>query len=211
MAINNVTLNKSVQSVTTATVSAAEKERENLQQQIAGKEQRLNRLSTDSKMTAEEKEKERQEVQKQIQELNRKLRLLQMEKKEEAQKAAKEKEQELRVAEQQKPEEKENAVDPIEEMEKRNLQLDNIHKILASDAVIQQNLVQESVSKRQEGKIRVLENEIKSDGLYGTDTTAKQKELSALTRQKKLEIEPKEQGKKLPENIKDSGAKIVIK
>ena len=55
MAINNVSLNSNVQNVSTSTMSTAEKERANLQNQIAGKEQRLNRLSADSELTAEEK------------------------------------------------------------------------------------------------------------------------------------------------------------
>lgn len=41
-------------------------EAKDIQNQITSKQQNLNRLSTDSEMSAEEKAKERQEIQKQI-------------------------------------------------------------------------------------------------------------------------------------------------
>jgi len=211
MAINNVTLNRNVSNVTTSTMSTAEKERESLKNQIAGKEQRLNRLSSDSQMTAEEKAKERQEVQKQIQELNRKLRLLQMEKEEEAREAAKEKAQQLQAKESDKTEVKESEEKRIDGVEKENPQLENIQKVLVSDSAIQQSRIQESVTGRQDAKIRVLETEIKLDKLYGTDTSAKQEKLSELSRKKRFEIEPKEQENKAPDYEMDSGAKIVIR
>lgn len=211
MAINNVSLNSNVQNVTTSAMSTAEKERANLQNQIAGKEQRLNRLSADSELTAEEKAKERQELQQQIRELNRKLRLQQMEKEEEAQKAAKEKERKVQLAEEKKTEEKNDAENPADGMETVKPRLESIQKMLTSDSNIQQSLIRESVAGRQEAKIKVLETEIKSDTLYGTDTTAKEEELSALRRRKQFEIEPKEQEKKTPDYVMDSGAKIVIR
>jgi len=210
MAINNVTLNTNVQVGTATAVSTAEKESKNLQNQIAGKEQLLSRLSTDSKMTEEEKAKERQELQRQIEELNRKLKQLQLVKEEEAQKAEKEQEQKTQETEQQKTEE-ENPVDHQEgKTDKEKPLIENLQKMLASDSVVQQNRVQESVARRQEGKIKVLETEIKSDKLHGTDTGDKLKELSALRKEKTFEIEPKEE-KKMPERVLDSGTKIVIR
>lgn len=211
MAINNVSLNSNIQNVTTTAKSMVEKESRSLQNQLLNKEQRLRSLSSDAEMTEAEKAKERQEVQKQIQELNRKLRLLQMEKEEESRKAAKEQEKKAREAEQKKTGESEADKEHAEEITMENPSVQNIQKVLASDSAVQQSRVQESVTTRQDAKIRVLETEIKADKLYGADTTAKREELSSLRRQKTFEIEPKEQEMKKPDYVMDSGAKIVIR
>lgn len=211
MAISNVSLNTNIQNMPTSAISTSEKECENLQNQINGKEQLLKRLSTDPEKTSEEKARERQEVQKQIQELNRKLRLLQMEKEEEAQKAEKEKEQKVQEEEQVKTKEKEKAQKRTDGMEEETPQLENLQKMLASDSNIHQNRIQEKVAARQEAKMKVLETEIKSDKLYGTDTTTKQEELSELRKQKNFEIEPKEPEQKTPDYVMASGAKIIIR
>ncbi len=211
MAISNVTLNSGVQNMKTTTVTSADSESKNLQNQINSKEQRLKRLSTDSEMTAEEKAKERQEVQKLIEELNRKLRLLQMEKKEETAKAAKEQEKKLQDTDKENAEEEESAKVRADRMEMLSPPVENIQKILVSDSWVQQERVQESVAVQKEGRMKILETEIKSDKLYGTDTTAKREELSSLRRQEPLEIEPKEQPKTPPNYVMDSGAKIIIR
>lgn len=62
----------------------------NIQNQIATKQQHLNRLTSDSKLDEHEKEKKRREIQKEIEELNRKLELARL-KQEEADKKAAEK------------------------------------------------------------------------------------------------------------------------
>lgn len=218
MTISNVSLNNGVQNVKTSTVTTADSESKNLENQIANKQQRLNRLSSDAEMTAEEKAKERQEVQKQIEELNRKLRLLQMEKKEEAKETTEEqekkavlKEEMLKDSDEKKLGEEESAKIQEETKAKLYPPVENIQKILASDSIVQQTRVQESVARVKEGRENVLETEIKSDKLYGTDTTAKREELSESRRKEALEIEVKEQPRTQPNYIMDSGAKIIIR
>lgn len=218
MAINNVTLNSSVQNIRTSTVTTADSESKNLENQIASKEQRLSRLSSDAEMTAEEKAKERQEVQKQIEELNRKLKQLQLEQKEKAEEAAAEQkkkaalqEEMLKDSDKKAVEEEETAKYQEERKEIITPPVENIQKVLAADSVVQQNRVQESVAGRKDGRENVLEAEIKSDEIYGSDTTAKREELSASRRKDSLEIEVKEQPKNPPNYIMDSGAKIIIR
>lgn len=89
--------------------------------------------------------------------------------------------------------------------------VENIQKMLASDSVIQQERVLESVAGRKEGRENVLATEIQSDKLYGTDTTAKQEELSASRRKGAFEIEEVEKPKNQTNYIMDSGAKIIIR
>ena len=93
MAISVISSNHDFSNITALKPSASDTSSKTLQNQLANTEQRLNRLSSDSKISAEEKAKERQELQKQIAELNRKLQLLQLEKEEEQKKAQKEQEQ----------------------------------------------------------------------------------------------------------------------
>ena len=53
--INNVTMNSANPSITSMTVSKAEKESKNIQNKITNEQQRLNKLSSDEDMTAQEK------------------------------------------------------------------------------------------------------------------------------------------------------------
>lgn len=218
MAINKVTLSSNVQNVKTTTVSAADSESKNLENQIISKQQRLKHLDSDVQKTAEEKAKERQEVQRQIAELNRKLQRLREEKREEAAETAKAqtqkallKEEKTKSADESKTEE-EKAVETQEET-KVNLYppVENIQKMLASDSVIQQERVLESVAGRKAGREHVLEAEIQSDKLYGTDTSKKQEALAASRKKGTFEIADVEQPKNTSNYVMDSGAKIVIR
>ena len=90
MSINVTSLNRESCNVAPTAISLIDTETKTIMNQITSRQQSLNRLSSDSEMSAEEKAKERQEIQKQIAELNRKLRMLRMEKKEEAKEIEKE-------------------------------------------------------------------------------------------------------------------------
>mgnify|MGYP006365513745 CR=1 FL=1 len=90
MAINSIPSNHDFSNITALKSSASDTSSKTLQNQLTNTEQRLNRLSSDSKISAAEKAKERQKLQKQIAELNRKLRLLQIKKEEEQDKYIKE-------------------------------------------------------------------------------------------------------------------------
>jgi len=218
MAINNITLNTSVQNVKASTVTAADRESKNLENQIMNKQQRLKHLDSDVEKTAEEKAKERQEVQKQIAELNRKLQLLREEKRKEAAEAAKAQEQKVLLNEERiksDDAEKQSEEDATKVQEENKVKLyppvENIQKILASDAVIQQERVLESVAGRKDGREHVLEAEIQSDKLYGQDTSAKREALSASRKKGTFEIEDVKEPKTTPNYVMDSGAKIVIR
>lgn len=220
MAINNVTLNNGIQNITATKVSTADNETKNLQNQLANKEQRLQRLSSDSELTAEEKAKERQEIQQQIAELNRKLKLMEMEQKEKAEEAAKKQEQKVALNEELygKAEEKEPVDKAQSEEEKPWLQeqqkekqapIQNLQQILAADSYMQQERVQSSVDNRKSGQENVLVAEIQSDALYGIDNQSKKEELSEMRREKNLLIEEQEQQKQAAAPM--AGAKIIIK
>lgn len=218
MAINNVTLNSSIQNVKASTVKAADSESKNLEKQIMNKQQRLKHLDSDVEKTAEEKAKERQEVQKQIAELNRKLQVLREEKRKEAAEATKAQEQkavlkEERIKSDDARKQSEEDATKVQEEPKVKIYppVENIQKILASDSMIQQERVLESVAGRKDGREHVLEAEIQSDKLYGTDTSAKQKALSVSRKKGTFEIEDVEQPKSTPNYVMDSGAKIVIR
>ena len=176
MAINNVTLNSGIRNITATKVSTADNETKNLQNQLANKEQRLQRLTSNSELTAEEKAKQRQEIQQQIAELNRKLKMLELEQKKKAEEAAKKQEQKVALNEELYAETKEKkSVDKVQsEEEKPRAQeserekqapIQNIQQMLAVDSYIQQERVQESVAKNKTGHENVLEAEIQSDAL----------------------------------------------
>lgn len=220
MAINNVTLNSGIQNITATKVSTADNETKTLQSQLANKEQRLQRLTSDSKLTAEEKAKKRQEIQQQIAELNRKLKMLEMEQKEKAEETAKKQEQKVALSEELYGDTKEK--EPVdkaqseeekpwsqEQQEEKQVPIQNLQQILAADSYIQQERVQSSVDNRKSGQENVLEAEIQSDALYGIDNQSKKEELSKMRREKNFLIEEQEQQKQAAAPM--AGSKIIIK
>lgn len=217
MAINNVTLNSGIQNITVTNVSTADNETKNLQNQLANKEQRLQRLASDSELTVEEKTKERQEIQQQIAELNRKLKLLEMEQKEKAEEAAKEQEKKAvhkeEMVEDTSKNEQQEETSKVQEERKENLNppIQNLQQMLAVDSYIQQERVQESVARNKSGRENVLETEIKSDALYGIDNQSKKEALSEMRREKSLLIEVQEPQKSQAIIGMDVGVKIIIK
>lgn len=181
--------------------SSIDTETKDIQNQITNKQQNLNRLSSDSQMSAEEKAKERQEIQKQIAELNRRLRMLRMEKKEETKELEKKEEQKIAVEEKTKKEdagvtEESSSVEEIEkQQEKAGISPQNIHKILEAGAAVQRERIRLNVEQEEKAEQNILEAEIKADKLYGTDTFGKKEKLysSIENGKKKVEIEEKPQ------------------
>ena len=176
-------------------VSTADSESRSLQNQITSAQQRLNHLSSDEEITSEEKAKERQELQKQIAELNRKLRQHRLEQKEEVKETAQEVQkkellQEERLEENKtEAESRKNPFDKPQEEENTGLAADNIQKMFATGSLLQQGRVRESMERRTEGQENILEAEIRSDSIYGTNTTAKEEKLSAMRKENGFEIE----------------------
>lgn len=215
MAISLLSLDKAASNMTSSVISQTETETKNIQNQITSKQQNLKRLSSDSKMSAEEKAKERQEIQKQIAELNRKLRLLQQEREEEVKEAEKEQEQKAVLNEERNKEFKQEDADKVivaediqKQKEKVNVSPQSIQKMLEGSSMVQKERLQQSVDNQKELTGNILEAEIKLDELYGADTSAKKEELAAMIKEKPFELrieEPQEQnvifGEKAPVKI----------
>ena len=186
MAINPV---EKINSVTaTAPVQNTPTQNKSLESEIAVKQQRLKKVSSDEDMTASEKEQKRREIQKEIDELNRKLREEEAKKKEAAAEAAQKEAQEeaIKKEELQKklnPEatEKTQPSDTSEEVEKHvDMPVKDIQQMLSADYLIQKEQIQKQVDMELQNTIQVLKSEINQDKLYGTDTTKKEAELKTL-------------------------------
>lgn len=199
MAIQSVSMNNDFSNLTAAKTASTDTGSKTLQNQIANKEQRLNRLSSNSELSAEEKAKERQELQKQIAELNRKLRLLRMEEAEEEKKIRKEQEQKAALREEMQISsiQKDSLTEPTqkdtknqeEKLEPVELPSKSIQKILTANASLQKNLVKNQVRKQKEHTEHILESEIKMDEIYGNENTFKQAELDSLRKDSAFNIE----------------------
>lgn len=218
MDINSISLNKVSHNVASAAISPIDTETKTIMNQITNRQQSLNRLSSDSEMSAEEKTKERQEIQKQIAELNRKLRMLRMEKKEEAKEI--EKEQEQKAASEENAKEKVSQIEaekssPVieteKQQEKNTVSPQNIQKILEAGTVLQKERIQQKVEQKEEAVQKVLEAEIKADELYGTDSTAKKDKLHVLIESKKNGFEIEELQERRSKISQKNPVKIVFR
>ena len=222
MAINSVSLNHEVSNITAtkASASATDTGSKNIQNQIASKQQRLNRISSDQKMSKEEKAKEREEIRKQIEELNRKLKLLRLEEQKEAEKAKKEQEQKTVLNEEmqtktnalQKEHNTNQTTDETQEerIEQLNTIGTNVHKILVADATLQKNRIKNSVKMEKETTINIMESEIKMDELHGNENKAKKEELAALMNKTTFEIQDKKPPKTQIASGMNENAKVII-
>lgn len=217
MSVNVTNLNKVSHNTAATMISPIDTETKDIMNQITSKQQNLNRLSSDSEMSAQEKAKERQEIQKQIAELNRKLRMLRMEKKEETKKSEKEQEQKTILEENKeevsKKEAEKNSFD--EEIEKQqvqgNVSPQNIRNLLEASAAVQKERIQQNVEQEEKAVQNILEAEIKMDELYGTDTSAKKEKLYSLIEAGKKKIEIEEKPQKQSEKTQNNPVKIVFR
>ena len=225
MAINSVGLNNTTPGVTPSSISPTDSETKSIQNEITSQSQRLNRLSSDSEMSAEEKAKKRQEIQKEIAELNRKLRMLRMQQKEDDKKAQEEQEAKTSVIKEQiaetSKEETENKSsenglkdsekeDALEQLEKTSIPPQNIKKLLEAGTLLQKERIQQSVSHKETSAENILEAEIKSDKLYGTDTSAKEEKLASMIKPKPAEIQIEEKKNNSHPTDNKIPGKIVI-
>lgn len=170
----------------------------NLQNQIANAQKRLQELSADKGMTAEEKLKKRQEIQKQINDLNMELRQHQIEQRKEKQQA------------------KGSGVDDIIGCDKEGqngkggsqgagLSQTSMQTLISADAAVGQARIQGNVASKMEGRAGVLKIEIKQDAALGGDTSAKEEEL-AKVEQKATDATASQMGTlgKANENLKEA-------
>lgn len=224
MTINNVSMNNTNLNVTSSTSVTSSSEAKALQSQLAGKQQNLNRLSSDSEMTAADKEKERRKIQREIAELNRKLQQERMEEKEKAKEAAKEQSKKKVIREELL--EQENSVEhkeaqtnkgdlPSDKEEEKTvnpgLPVVTIKNVLAAATDINLETVQENIAQQAENRQNILATEIRSDELYGTDTTSKKEELSDMRKQQPFQIQSIGQQPEQVTPSLDFGSKIIIR
>lgn len=187
--INSVTPTNAVSSITNRT--------KNIQNQIMSKEQNLNRLSTDSQLSMEEKAKKRQELQKEIAELNRKLELMRAEQEEAEKKAEMKKEQEELLKEEslEKTSDSKASGDPSktekDKTKQEDLSIQDVQKMLSTNMTLRNDLIENSANYDKENTVRVLKAEIKLDELHGADTKSKKEELSELREKENFWIQAK--------------------
>ena len=86
-----------------------------------------------------------------------------------------------------------------------------IHKMLNLDIELQKERVLNRVSDEKEVKEDVLRAEIKSDKIQGTDTEAKEAQLTEMRKKKPIQIETIETDKMEQFHQVENGMKIVIK
>lgn len=141
------------------------------QSQIANAQSRLKDLASDKELGEDEKEKKRKEIQQQIKELNNQLRQHQIQ----MQREEREKRANTEVSkEEQKGEIKEKTKEtPVHAQT-------SMQAILSANAAMDHAQKQGNMALEMEGRVRVLQNEIKQDIQYGRDTEQKQKELQKL-------------------------------
>lgn len=145
----------------TTMLQTQDAESRRIQKEISNVQKKLQELSSNDEMDAEEKMKKRQELQKQITELNNELRQHQIEQRRE---------------EQQK---KNSSMDELTEKSGETSGKDkNMKAMISADNAMNQAKVQESVATRMEGRAAILEIEIRIDQGKGGSTEGKKKELA---------------------------------
>lgn len=141
------------------------------QNQIASAQNRLKDLAADNKLGEEEKEKKRKEIQQKITELNNQLRQHQIELRREQQEAN----QKMKLSE----EEKRTGVEE-EKPQETGMRETGMRAMISADSAMGHATASNQLALAIEGKVRVLEAEIRQDEVYGKDTEKKKKELEKL-------------------------------
>lgn len=231
MAINPISSNITSMNTPASFISQTDSETKSIQNEITTQNQRLNRLTSDAKMSAEEKNKERQKIQKEINELNRKLELLRKEQQEEDKRVQKEQEEKAAITKRNSEaisskEEKKNISEKLseedsqkeeeskeafkEQTEKSTVPPQDILKLLEAGTLIQKDLIIQSTQRQKDAAENILAAEIKLDKIHGTDTSDKREKLSSMIKQPVPKVQIEEKKESVPiQNNKFSG-KIVI-
>lgn len=167
----------------------ADPEAKSFQIQISSAQTELQKLSSDDKMSSEEKAKKRQEIQKQIMELNNMLRERKAElRREKQQKAAEEDskgENLLPGQEQQEKQERPETVHNVSRYIEKNVSSHRIpvrhmKAMVSADAAIDRAELTESISDELESRVQVLQGEIKQAEANGGYVEAKKSEIEVL-------------------------------
>ena len=215
--VNSINGNRNVQN---SEFSFSDIKSKNIESQLTSKQQRLNKISGDSKMSEQEKIKERQKIRQQIAELNRKLKMEQIKEEENQKKIEKEKNSKIVYEEEVKREEilkekdkdkKETEIEEEKKIEFEDVSYEEMFKILNMNLKIQQERVIDNVERKKTGMENVLSSEIKMDSLHGVNNNVKKEQLSEMMREKLIQI--RELGFEEETNILgiNNNRKIVIK
>ena len=225
MTINPVSTNR----LPTTPSNSSTLESNKLQTQLTTKEQRLNKLSSDNSMTAQDKERERKALQREITEITRKLKLERMEEKQEAKETAKEQDKKRIIREEllaetnsdsinkKNADEQEQSVGKIsantekEDAHTKDIPLVTLKNILTADSQLAQNVVQDNAGKRLDAQKDTLRAEMQSDSLLGTDTTAKKEAMTSLRKKEELQIEVLNNRSEVITPDLQFGSKIIIR
>lgn len=163
----------------------------NLQTQITDAQQKLHSLSSDEKLTQEEKMKKKQEIRQEITDLNQKLRQHQLElkreerAKEQAEKQAKEQAKNTMADSTQKlPFEKEETAQQTtsekEENQENGLPQKKADAMISADGSIRQAKVYKNVETQLGAIASILQSEINLDSGRGQDTEKKEEKLAKV-------------------------------
>lgn len=220
MTINNVSTN-SISSVSGTGVASTESRI--LQTQIIGKQQSLNKLTSDAEMTASDKEKERRKIKQEIAELNRKLRQEHLKEQKDNKELKKEQEKKKVIKEELlqelNPKKEDTSTDSSESQKDSgredtltatDIPVVTLKNILSTDSAIKLSKVEEQASRNMDGRQDILSAEINSDELYGTDTSSKKEALSKLRRREPFQIESLHKKEYTSIPTMDLGSKIII-
>lgn len=164
---NNMRADSSSSTMQVDTVS------KNLQNQITNAQRNLQDLSSNEKMTPEEKMKKRQEIQQEIASLNQQLRQHQIDQKRE-ERAKEQVKQELSDNTQKTDSEKTEKT----ENQESGLSRRRVHAMISADSSMKQANAHKNVAMQLDGKVNVLQEEIKIDSNRGQNTEKKQEELT---------------------------------
>lgn len=199
MSITPVHMNHTLPVSSSSAPTATDAETKSIQNEITTKTQSLNRLVSDAHKSSEEKAKERQEIQKQIAELNRKLRMLRLEKQEETKELQKEQEKKAALLEKQNTTSSSETSDEDisiketkEPKEPISISPQNVRELLEAGTYLHKERIQSSVEQKENSVENILSAEIHSDRLYGTDTSAKEEKLSEMIRKKSFDLNTKD-------------------
>lgn len=152
-------------------MQGADAQTKSIKDQIAKAQKQLQELSSDEKLSAEEKMKKRQELQKQITDLNNQLRQHQIELRREKQQA------------------KDSSIEELTGGTKQTGRYDSkgaglskgsMKAMISADAALEQARVQEQTATGLEGRAGVLKAEIKQDAGRGGGVEAKKEELAEV-------------------------------
>ena len=171
MSISSVTsVNNNVQAEHSGINMQTDSISKNIQNQIANAQKKLQELSSDDKLSLEEKMKKRQEIQQEITMLNQQLRQHQIEQRKEQQSKGASMEDMLG----------DNRKTVKSGKQEHGISQSSMQAMISADSSIKQAKVQGSTVAQMKGKARVLESEIKMDKNSGISTEKKEKELADI-------------------------------